>query len=508
MKSIVILYESNSKFGDEKSFNGKSAKELCESKVSKLDLEIVKIPHQKNLISLLTAIKNAGKEKQADYVIFSFDDLPFYNESLSQKMRKTHEEYKAEYTFADGYPYGYSPEIIDCGALGILEEMAATNHKEIGDKPVERDSIYNLLKTEINNFEVEAVLADGDYRLLRLAFHTGKKENYLSSLALFNKAGDMEDCEKLSEIASKTPEVLKTVPGFYNIQLADYVSNNAIYSPYNGAYEKLNCLSPLKSNKVMAYEDFSRLIDKIAAFSDTAVVSLSAWGEPFAHKDILKMVEKVLSYEGLSVFIETDGTLITEETAKQLELIRNNAAQRTNGWDKLMIAVALDGVTENMYKTVHNNCNEDDFNKALASVTLLSAHIPGSVYPQFTRMNENESELESFFRYWNEKTNCTGGNFIINKYDDFAGLLPQRKPADLSPIERDPCWHIRRDMTILTNGDVPLCRAYVLSNIQGNAFRAPLEDIWAKLNNTLKEHIDKKYNEKCGKCDEYYTFNF
>ena len=138
----------------------------------------------------------------------------------------------------------------------------------------------------------------------------------------------------------------------------------------------------------------------------------------------------------------------------------------------------------------------------------MNAVIPGCVYPQFVRMNSNESELELFFRYWNEKTSNSQGNLIIQKYNDFAGLLKTCKPADLSPLERNVCWHLRRDMTILSNGEVPLCSQFVLGGIIGNVFNDTLENIWKKYDSELNNHICGNYSEKCRKCDEYYTFNF
>ena len=45
-------------------------------------------------------------------------------------------------------------------------------------------------------------------------------------------------------------------------------------------------------------------------------------------------------------------------------------------------------------------------------------------------------------------------------------------------------------------------------NIGGNVFEQSLEEIWKKSDDLIKDHMNNKFNNKCGKCDEWYTFNF
>ena len=523
MKTIVIFYKNESLYSNEKAFNGKSATELSMLWAQSLGLEACYL-QSASLSSLLDDMKNLCSEKDAQNVLFAYNDLPFLNKKLSEKILDSHIKYKSEYTFADGYPYGFTPEALNAGTIAILAELAKSSQKTLGDAPLSRDSIYNLIKTDINSFDVETIIADTDWRLLRLAFHCGKKDNFLQSKELFelaSKSGlslaDDADAESLSALASKSPACLKTVPGFYNLQISDAVSSDCIYLPYCTAYEGKYKISPLadKSKEKLPFMDFEKccsLIDQIAAFSENAVISLSAWGEALSHPRFLEIVEKILSYKGLSVFVESDGLLVNEELCNKLAEIEKSASERTNGWQKIMIAVSLDAASDESYKAIHKNSPDMAYQKALNAVTLLSKVLSGCIYPQFVRMNENEAELESFFRYWNEKSNPSGGNLIIQKYNDFAGLLPACKPADLSPLERDPCWHLRRDMTILSNGDVPYCHSCLLGEpngpLAGNAFSESLESLWHKTDELLSEHINKNYCGKCGKCDEWYTFNF
>ncbi len=519
MKTIVIFYDNDSSYAKEKVFGGKSALELSDTWAKSLELAsfTVKSP---NLTQLLEDMKELCKKEEADNVVFSFIDLPFLDKSLTEKIIDSHITYKSEYTFSDGYPYGFAPEALNAGTIGILAELSKTTQKTLGEQSVTRDGIYNLIKTDINSFDVETVIADADWRLLRLSFHCGIKDNFMQCKALYDEAGKTEGVDELSEIASKSLKCLKTVPGFYNIQISDAVSFASVYLPYCEAYKEKNKISPLcapsKASNLpfMPFDKLSNLIDKIAEFSGNSVIGLSAWGEPLYHPDFLKIVEKILSYPGLSVFMETDGLLVTPELCEAMQKLEASAPARTHQWQKIMIAVTLDAVTEATYQKLHKNAPEGSFQKAVNSVALLQNALPGSVYPQFVRMNENEAELEAFFRYWNEKTNPSGGNLIIQKYDDFTGILPECKPADLSPLERDPCWHLRRDLTILSSGETPACRACVLGGSPcgtfsaGNVFTESLEEVWHKTDELLQNHINKKYCQKCEKCDEWYTFNF
>ena len=505
MKSIVIFYNDNdSKYKNEKVFGGKSSVEITGDlfKTNKLPTVdgVFTIDGPLTLTELISKMNELCKNNNADFAIFSYNDLPFLDAELTKQIIEYQTEYKSEYTFADGFPYGFAPEAIDNGTLAILCEISKTTQIELGQKTVTRDAIYNLIKTDINSFEVETVLAPNDWRLYRFSFNCGKKDNFMQCKALFEKADNKLSADEKSKIASETAGCLKTVPGFYNIQIAQKTNFNSIYLPYKNDNSK--------QNGVMNYDDFAKLVDEIAKFSENAVISLSAWGEPLYNGDSLRMIEKVLSYDGLSVFIETDGLLVDETFVQKLKQIVENAKERTNGWQKVMIAVTLDSFTPETYAKIHEGAPSDGFNKAVDAVVKLSTVIPGCVYPQFVRMNQNEDELERFFRFWNEKTNPSGGNLIIQKYDDFAGLLPPCKPADLAPLDRLPCWHCRRDLTILYNGDSPRCRAYVTSSSVGNVFNQPLEKVWENTCDLLNEHITKKYNEKCEKCDEFYTYNF
>lgn len=449
---------------------------------------------------LCEAISNELSIAKATTAIFSWLDCPFLDASLSVKMHKNHIQYAAEYTFAEGYPYGFTPEIIDSGASSIISSLSKDTQKVEGEKNITRESIFNIMKGDINSFEIETEISPDDFRLLRLDFSCSTKSNMLACQKLFEMANGEKSALELSKLASNTAGILRTVPSFYNIQIESKYRSKCIYSPYPEALEKTN-----KVLSEMSFEAFQGLVKQIAEYSENAVISLSLFGEPLFHKDFKLFVLEVLKYQGLSVVIETTGENIQESDIKEIADFANEIKDRTNGYDKVMWIVYVDSMTKEKYEQIHF---VDGLSKAKDCITLLTKYFPSSTYAQFTRMNQNEDELESFYRFWSDKKSPSNGNFIIQKYNDFGGLLPPNKPADLSPLERFPDWHLRRDMVILCDGSVPLYKESMLDDTIGNVFNDSVESLWRKSDKLMEDQINKKYDEISGKCDEYYTFNF
>ncbi len=525
MKTAVILFAaSDSHYMFEKAFDGESAYDrallwaasvpgnagififaapgnsaLCGSEAQKAGVSVVITENSSwTLTSLLDGIDSAAAQAGADAAVYAFADCPFLDKVLTGELVSTHEKYAAEYTFADGYPYGFASEVLDKGTVPILAELSRTAQQKLGGTAVERNSIGTLLKTDINSFEIETVLAPKDWRLYRLEFECGTKAGFSACRALYDSSSGETDAEKLSETAAGLVTVLKTVPGFYNVQIESRCPGTCTYCPYPEEFQKKYGFPP-SSDKAgrMTIAQFKPLVKQMAELSGKAVVSLSAWGEPLLHPDFVDFVKTVAAEDDLSVMVETDGTLVTDELCR---------AVKAAAGGKMLWIISLDAATEETYRKMRGG--NALLSQAAASVPLLQEYFPGNVYPQLVRTNTNENELEKFYRYWKDDKSPSCGRLIIQKYDSFGGLLPDCKPADLSPLERNPCWHIRRDMTILADGSVPLCREYMFNNILGNAFTEKLASVWERMTPYVSKDMNGRYDEKCRKCDEYYTFNF
>lgn len=443
----------------------------------------------------------AAESEGFENVIIAGADMPFIDAGFTGRLMERHGRYAAEYTFAEGYPAGLAPEILAAGILPVLARLSA------GDTgPVSQQSVFETIKKDINSFDIETDLAPVDLRHLRLSLACDTRQNFLLCEAL---AGiDAGNCAALAEQRAGR---LRTVPAFYAVQVAGGCPFECVFCPYprfaSSGKGRSSGVRAFDRNDFMPVGDFERLVDKIAEFSGNATVSLSLWGECSGHPDIVRLVSSVLGHNALSVLIETTGIGWTEESLKGIAEAVRKAGPRTDGKDPISWIVSLDAVSEPRYASlrVAPPSRKDFFQTALSFVNAVSELFPGSVWPQMIRMNENEEELEAFYRFWKEKL----GRVIVQKHDHFCGSIEDRRVADLSPLGRHPCWHLKRDMSILIDGTVPLCREDLYATRpMGNALTGELPDIWSGFQPVYEQHVTCNHEGMCGACDEFYTYNF
>ena len=218
---------------------------------------------------------------------------PFIESALTKEVLGCHEKYIAEYTFAEGYPYGFAPEVIHAGTLNILATLGTEKFTEEGQAAVNNECIFNLLKKDVNSFEVEAVLAPKDYRLLRFDFSCGTKRNFIACQRLYKKAEEKNipfAAVALSDLAESCADIQQTLPSFYNVQISSKLNSVPLYVPEKNF-----------NTENMPLEKFAGLVAQIKDFSDDAVIGLSAFGEPLLLDNLDAYVAEVLKqfYEEL-----------------------------------------------------------------------------------------------------------------------------------------------------------------------------------------------------------------
>jgi spiro-SPASM protein len=407
-------------------------------------------------------------------------DCPFMDAGLAGAMHANHRRYWADYTFADGYPAGLTPEILTRETVGRLRGMAGD-----GSGQPRRDSIFSLIKKDINSFDIETEISPIDMRLLRLSLTADTERNFLLLSRIVERGG--RDARSICALLNEKPELHRTLPAFFPVQIVERCPQACAYCPYPAVAGNV-----MEKTGFMPVEDFSRLVKKIAGFCGDAVIDISLWGEPALHPRALEIISAALNEPGIELVIETSGVGWQPGMLSRVKA----ASARQPQW-----IVSLDASTEETYRGLRGQ----GFAEARRTADELLGLFPARTWVQAVRMKENEEDLEAFYKSWKARTE----NVIIQKYDTCAGTLPDRRVADLSPLKRFPCWHLKRDMAVLTDGTVPLCREDLRGAIRlGNALEEPLDLIWTRGEEAHRAHLSGAYPGMCAGCDEYYTYNF
>ncbi|MFQ3547310.1 MAG: spiro-SPASM protein, partial [Termitinemataceae bacterium] len=431
-----------------------------------------------------------------DLLYYAWADCPFLDIELTKRLAERHIRYGAEYSFADGWPYGCAPELLAPTTAAVLEKIYTGKEKGSDDMP-SRDALFQVLQRDINSFDIETEISPVDLRPYRLSLSTDSKRNFILVQRLM-KAG-LETEDQAPSIFEQHPDLLRTLPAFYQIQVARPCPQRCSLCPY-----------PLFGNPdpgsaseadFMPVQVFTDLLDRIIDFSGDGVIDLSVWGEAALHPDIEALVRSVLDRPELSLIIETSGLGWKESTLIALSEAAAAATPRFNGMKPLTWILSLDAQDPGRYREVRG----EGYERAQAYAHKLLALFPRSTYVQALRVKGAEDDIEQFYRIWKSR----GAQVIIQKYDFFCGNLPALRIGDLSPLHRRPCWHLMRDMTILLDGSVPLCREDIhQTQFLGNVFQDSLETIWQASVPRYSEHIKGQYTGICKDCDEYYTYNF
>jgi len=413
-----------------------------------------------------------------DELVLVGHDAPFLRPDLLAQLRDLHREYRADYTFADGFPLGLAPEIVRPGILPVLEPWAQDRAG-----PVDRETLFQLLSVDMNRFDVETHLSPIDLRGRRLSFTADSRRNrllldrYVADVSL-----GIDDFLKLIET---TGERARTLPATLHVQIVEGVLQVPSWSPLlqfsPDALERRNALSRAQWNL---------LLDQALAWVGDVTVLPGFWGEPSLHPEIVGLLADALAKPGLSVCLETSGLGWSSVDLSPLE-----------GATRLHWIVELDSNVPATYQSLRGN----GFEEAHGFTQRLIQQFPGKVWPQTVRMKENEGEMEAFSQKWK----ADAGRVIIQKHNDFGGRLPQSKPSDLSPWKRHACWHLARDLGVFFDGTVVVCRDdFHRTQPLGNLWSDGFPRVWDRGAELFARHLREEWPEVCRNCDEWYTFHF
>lgn len=426
----------------------------------------------------------AGAAKGYDSVVHAWADSPIVDAGAVAELLSMHGKWKSQYSFADGFPEGLIPEIVDSRLLGALAELAL---KAPGG--FDRDFFFQVLSKDINAFDVETLVAKTDMRPWRLRLFCDWEGGRILADRLIARGA--EDAQTILAALEADPLIPRTVPAFVAVQTEGGCPQRCSICPYPSMNPGL-----LSDRAEMPADRFVSIARQARDMSGRIVVSPSLWGEPALHSGIVAMVEGCLAEDGVDLLIETSGV-----GWKKADLDKMLSAASALPPGKLRWIVSLDALSEGTYSRLRGEGRAE----AYAFAERLVAAAPEAAYVQAVRVAEAEEELESFWKHWKARTD----KVIVQKYDHFSGRLPDRRVTDISPLHRRPCWHLARDLSVLIDGTVPMCKDDLArSRTLGNAFNEGLAACWERGGAIYAEHASGRHEGICAGCDEHYTYNF
>nr|MDA3948630.1 hypothetical protein [Spirochaeta sp.] len=101
-------------------------------------------------------------------------DAPFFDTRQARDLVDLHRRSWCDYTFADGYPVGFTVEVVRRDVLPVLGDLAAAG--QLRWKP---GVLFETLSRDINAFDIETQAAPDDFAGIRASFTVDTRQNYL-----------------------------------------------------------------------------------------------------------------------------------------------------------------------------------------------------------------------------------------------------------------------------------------------------------------------------------------
>ncbi len=403
---------------------------------------------------------------------------PLVSLDLTDILLKRHIRYLAQYSYSENLPRGIVPFFVSREFVATLpDSLPAT--------------VHDYLLKNLNNYDVEIFFQEPDLRQYRLDFSLSEPRS-LKSTEFFTSINPNIEYKEIFDTIQNNPTGFRLFPSYIEMEIYRGCESSCTFCPRQFTSNE----NDGKNLSLTFIEKF--LKDLADTFPYPVTICLGGMGEPFLHPDIYSILTIILNYPHLKeLIIETALYKDIIDGIKTLSVIGEN-------FKKLNLIINLITLNEAKYKTIYQNKNS--VKSVLDQLSSLANILEKSnIHVQIIKMKEVEEEIESYFTHFEK----LGINVILQKYNTYAGLMPEKRVSDLTPIKRDFCWHLARDLYINSDATVSICRQDPGNHI-GNLTTESIFTIWQRGMQSFSESIKGNHdttNAPCLNCDEWYTFN-
>ncbi len=455
--------------------------------IDQIKKEVNILPEQHELYSAHKIFKAFPHIQCIAYIdsIFPLWDFHIFKELLS-----IHLKYGADYSFAENLPHGIVPTIID---QSLIEAFSIQDENILDDPNGMVFPLRDHLEKNINKFHVEIHYEEPDMRMLRLDMGLQNLRSVVKTYSIFGKTNDIySPYKELKSILKRNSTILRTLPSYIELELISDCEYACIFCPRQ--YTKIDpaIFSDECFHKVKEYLNHS--------FGDSSVC-FGGMGEPTQHPKIYEYCTQLLNLDKLKNLVIETNFYYLEKIYDLVEHPQYNKIRWILNLNSLKDYGKMHGVDDSFLGKIEKNLDT-----LIERIQTKDPKYLKNIYLQMLKINENESEIDSIYEFTQKKSI----SFLLQKYNSYIGMMPERRVSDMTPLERSACWHLRRDIFIRADGKVSFCKQDIQNQkIHGDLNLASIQDIWEKGKDDWVQHYNQKYNQSpnCIQCDEYFTFN-
>ncbi|MBU41630.1 MAG: hypothetical protein CMN76_00305 [Spirochaetaceae bacterium] len=440
------------------------------------------------LRSLLHRPNLSPEDVEARMETFAFFDglFPLLDLNVSKDLLERHIEFLSSYTYGENVPIGMAADFVSAEFFE-LDKQPDTDLRSFAFKNFhELDGEVAFYQPDLRLYRLD--FSARDYRSIELCRSVGEALESESSEA------NQVSLDAIYELIQRRPESIRIAPSYIELEL-------------NGQSPVKDRLLLESTGQTLSNTNRASFLSQLDRFLPGDVtVCLGGLGDSGADPGAPEFSLQLLEKEAVKqVYVETYGYNL----ADWIEYLKSNAkrAGSLNTSSRLVLIVRLCSLRADRYEHFYSG---GDLKSVIAGLDQCIQHLSGSeepmlaVYVEMQKIREVEDEIHDFF----QKYDPTPVKPILRKQNTYAGVLEDRKIADLSPPVRGFCWHLARDLYINAEGKVPVCRQDPNARNQSmeiQDLKSAFQGLSADYTKSMQGRHDS-VNAPCLKCDEWYLF--
>jgi radical SAM family protein/iron-sulfur cluster protein len=265
------------------------------------------------------------------------------------------------------------------------------------------------------------------------------------------------------------------LPEIVQIESTNLCNAKCVFCPRDDMHRKQG---------VMSLELFKKIVDECAKLKITHV-RVHNYGEPFMDRNLVDKVRYAKSKGIREVGMISNGSLITENVARQMV---------EAGLDAINISVDASG--KEVFERTRLNL---DYDTVIGNVRTLARlrKESGRTHPKlilsFVRQN-NSADEQAFIREWSQ----VADKIHITDLHNWAGTLNAKSDVNY------PCYRLWLTFTVLWDGRVSLCCAdFDGRHILGDLRTSTIAEVWNSpaYRAVRRQHLESGGPEICRSCD-------